>query len=116
MIEQNGLSAEVRFVNEGNVHESLSGELFLIRHYPQIEFEDGRVVRAREEQIASAPLDTSETPVLPGTERLLRFMMPVELEEGEYELAARVDYGGSEPAIARLRFDLEGGIAGGGIE
>lgn len=116
VIEQNGLSAEVRFVNEGNVHESLSGELFLIRHYPQIEFEDGRVVRAREEQIASAPLDTSETPVLPGTERLLRFMMPVELEEGEYELAARVDYGGSEPAIARLRFDLEGGIAGEGIE
>ena len=42
--------------------------------------------------------------------------MPVELEEGEYELAARVDYGGSEPAIARLRFDLEGGIAGEGIE
>lgn len=111
MIDEETLSADVRFVNEGNVHVALSGELFLIRRYPQIEFEDGRVVRAREEQIASVPLDASENPVLPATERLLRFMMPVELEEGEYELAVRVDYGGEEPAIARLQFSLEGGIA-----
>jgi hypothetical protein len=110
-IEEAGLSADVRFLNEGNVHMSLSGELFLIRRYPQIEAEDGQIIRAREEQVASVALDTSENPVLPQTQRLLRFMMPVELEDGEYELAVRVDYGGYEPAIARLRFRLEGGIA-----
>ena len=89
----------------------LSGELFLLRHYAHEEAEDAHIARAREEQVASVSLDTAENPVLPGTERLLRFMMPVELEEGEYELAVRIDYGGIEPAIARHRFNLEGGIA-----
>lgn len=109
--EGDTLSADVWFVNEGNVHVGLSGELFLLRHYAHEEAEDAHIARAREEQVASVSLDTAENPVLPGTERLLRFMMPVELEEGEYELAVRIDYGGIEPAIARHRFNLEGGIA-----
>lgn len=111
VIDYGTLSVDVLFVNEGNVHLSLSGELFLIRRYPQMEDEDARIAHVREEQIASVALDASQNPVLPGAERLLRFMLPAELEDGEYELAARVDYGGDEPAIARLRFVIEGGVA-----
>lgn len=114
-VEPGALSADAWFTNEGNVHVNIDGELFLFGIYPEEETEGGLLARSRQEQVASAPIDGSTNPVLPGTGRLLRSLIPAELEDGQYELAIRVDYGGDEPAIGRLQFRVEGGIVSGDI-
>jgi len=92
------LSAAVMFRNDGTVHAPAQVEVLLSRRWPEVVEEDGRVIPARVEPVGSLALPPSDYPVLPGTVRLFPFLVPVELEPGEYQLAVRVDYGGDAPA------------------
>ena len=103
-----GLAVDALFVNEGAAAVRTDVELVMNRMHPQVEGEEGRIIPARAETIASVELPTSENPVLPGTERLFSFMIPSGLEIGEYEFAIRVDYGGEGPAIGRLAITVGG--------
>jgi archaellum component FlaG (FlaF/FlaG flagellin family) len=103
------LNIDLIFTNEGTFHVNAAIELILNRIYPQVEAEGGLIIPGYTEKIASVEVPTSENPILPGTERALSFMIPAGLEEGQYELAVRIDYGGDEPAIERLKFNVEGG-------
>jgi len=52
---------------------------------------------------------SGENPILPGTKRIFSFMVPMSLEPGEYEILARVDYGGDEPSVVKTKFTVVGG-------
>lgn len=102
------LTAVVAFANEGTIHVPAQVEVLLTRFIPETYEEDGRVIPARTEPMGSVILPPGDYPILPGTARLFPLMIPVELEPGEYQFAARVAYGGSEPAIDQIRFQIEG--------
>lgn len=101
------LSAAVMFRNDGTVHAPAQVEVLLSRRWPEVVEEDGRVIPARVEPVGSLALPPSDYPVLPGTVRLFPFLVPVELEPGEYQLAVRVDYGGDAPAVDQVSFHVE---------
>ncbi len=103
------LNIDLIFTNEGTFHLNTSVELILNRIYPQVEEEGGLIIPGRTERLASVKVPTSENPVLPGAERAFNFMVPTNLEEGQYELAVRIDYGGDEPTIAKLGLNIERG-------
>lgn len=101
------LSAAALFRNEGTVHTPAQVEILLARRWPEMYEEGGRVIPARIEPVGSLALPAGESPVLPQTVRLFPFMIPVELEPGEYQLAVRVDYGGPAPAVDQVWFQVE---------
>lgn len=105
------LNATVAFRNDGTVHVPTQMEVILLRQFPEIVDEDGRVIPARTEAVGSVTVPSGEYPVLPGDVRLFPLMIPAELEPGEYLLAVRVDYGGEEPAIGQLQFQVEGSVS-----
>lgn len=107
---EEGLVVDALFTNEGSAAVTAAVEVVMNRLYSQIIQENGQIIPARTETIATLALPTSESPILPGAQRLFSFMIPNGLEVGEYELLLRVDYGGDEPAITRL------GITVGGVE
>ncbi|HOB22709.1 MAG: hypothetical protein GX766_10670 [Firmicutes bacterium] len=51
----------------------------------------------------------SSNPVLPGTQRFFPFMVPARLEDGEYKLTVRIDYGAEEPLFLEHLFSVKEG-------
>src|SRR5690606_22428849 len=82
-------------------------EVILLRRFPEMVEEDGRVIPARTEPVGSLVLPAEGYPVLPGDIRLFPLMIPVNLEPGEYQLAVRIDYGGDAPAVAQVQLQVE---------
>ncbi len=107
--KEDAIMVDLFFQNTGNTHLDTSVEIVLNRHFPQEEGEDGLIIGARTERVESVEIPSGENPVLPGKERLFTFFIPSALEVGKYEILARVDYGGEEPAITRIPFVIEGG-------
>lgn len=105
-----GLTVDTLLSNIGAAAIIPRVELVLNQIHPQQEAEEGRIIAGRTETMAAVNLPLGANPVLPGTERLFSFMLPTDLEQGEYQVIIRVDYGGKEPAIGRL------GISIGGME
>lgn len=105
--DDQSLTATVVFHNEGTMHASAQVEVLLSRRWPEVYEEDGRVIPARIEPVGTLTLPPENYPVLPGTIRRFPFLVPVQLEPGEYQLAVRVDYGGDEPAIDQVWFHVE---------
>lgn len=105
--ENDSLNATIAFRNEGTVHVPAQVEVILLRRFPEMVEEDGRVIPARTEPVGSLVLPAEGYPVLPGDIRLFPLMIPVNLEPGEYQLAVRIDYGGDAPAVAQVQFQVE---------
>jgi len=107
-ISKDAVSFDIMFMNEGNIHLKPDIQVALVRHYPQVE-ENGIVKAPRDEIIANANKSGADNnPVLPKTERIYGILFPIVLEEGNYEVLVRADFGGAEPLIARQSFKVGG--------
>ena len=107
-ISKDAVSFDIMFMNEGNIHLKPDIQVALVRHYPQVE-ENGIVKAPRDEIIANANKSGADNnPVLPKTERIYGILFPIVLEEGNYEILVRADFGGAEPLIARQSFKVGG--------
>lgn len=109
-ILENGLSVDIIFKNEGNIHLKPDLQVALVRHYPQTE-ENGVVKPPRDEIIANASKSGADNnPVLPNTLRIYGILFPIVLEEGDYEILVRADFGGEAPIVARQSFKVGGKV------
>ncbi|MCD6103515.1 MAG: hypothetical protein J7J68_06080 [Thermotogaceae bacterium] len=107
-VHESGVDVDFLLNNEGTIHIQPTLTVALDRYYPQEEKEGGIIIAPRTERLTTATYDI-ENPILPGTEREIGLTLPLVLESGEYEILVRCDYGGSEPAVLRYRFKVEGG-------
>ena len=108
-ISKNSVGMDFLFLNEGTIHLNTKVEVVLNRLHPQVILEDGRIIPPKTEKLTVATL-SGENPILPGTKRIFSFMVPISLEPGEYEILARVDYGGDEPSVVKTKFTVVGGV------
>lgn len=107
---ENGVSFDIIFKNEGNIHLKPDLQVALVRHYPQTE-ENGIVKPPRDEVIANASKSGADNnPVLPNTFRIYGILFPIVLEEGDYEILVRADFGGEAPIVARQSFKIGGNV------
>jgi len=107
-VQKNSIGMDFLFLNEGTIHLNAKVEVVLNRLHPQVILEDGRIIPPKTEKLTVATL-SGENPILPGTKRIFSFMIPMSLEPGEYEILARVDYGGDEPSVVKTKFTVVGG-------
>jgi len=107
-VQKNSVGMDFLFLNEGTIHLNAKVEVVLNRLHPQVILEDGRIIPPKTEKLTVATL-SGENPILPGTKRIFSFMVPMSLEPGEYEILARVDYGGDEPSVVKTKFTVVGG-------
>ncbi|ABV34438.1 MULTISPECIES: hypothetical protein [Pseudothermotoga] len=103
-----GLNVDVLIKNDGNYHIIPSIIVGLEKVIPQQEEESGIILPESTERLVSASY-SGEVPILPGAERIYGVMLPIQMQPGEYEVVARIDFGDSQPIILRKRIRLEGG-------
>lgn len=110
-IEDIGGALNVDYIlkNEGNIHVNSSYEVALSKLIEQVILDTGQIIPAKSEQIARMSIPPDSFPVLPGAERMLSIMVPAELEQGDYELLLRMDYGSDEPLVVRTKLKIGGG-------
>jgi len=107
-ILEDAVSFDIIFSNDGNIHLKPDFQVVLVRHYPQVE-ENGIVKAAYDKVIANASKSGADNnPVLPKSERIFSILFPVILEEGNYEILVRANYGGAEPIVVRQPFKVGG--------
>ncbi|MDK2923576.1 MAG: hypothetical protein PWQ90_1017 [Pseudothermotoga sp.] len=104
---EKGLEVDMIVNNEGNVHVLPSITVGLERVIPQRE-ENGIIYPESSERIVSASY-TGDNPILPGTQRLFKLGLDVDLEKAEYMLIARLDAKDVEQVTIKQRIRIERG-------
>jgi len=107
-LTESGLEIDLIVKNDGTVHLLPSITIGVERRIPPKEEESGIILPATTQRLATASY-TEETPILPGTERFFGVAMPIQLEPGEYDIVARIDFGTNEPILLRGTIKIEGG-------
>lgn len=107
-LTENGLDIDLIIRNDGTIHLLPSITIGVEKRIPPKEEPSGIILPATTQRLASASY-TEETPVLPKTERLFGVTMPIKLEPGEYDIVARIDFGGVEPLLIKRTIKIEGG-------
>nr|WP_296905730.1 DUF916 domain-containing protein [Thermotoga sp.] len=105
-IKEDGIYADIVFENTGNYHLVPKVTFGLNKITPQQVTDEGLIIPEKVESLIHEEI-TSTNPVLPGTKRIFSIFIPTTLEEGEYELLARCDYG-SSPIVLKKSFHIEG--------
>ncbi|PLV56391.1 DUF916 domain-containing protein [Thermotoga sp. SG1] len=105
-IKEDGIYADIVFENTGNYHLMPTVTFGLNRITPQQVTDEGLIIPEKVESLIQEEI-SSTAPVLPRTKRIFSVFIPVILEEGEYELLARCDYGRS-PIVLKKSFHIEG--------
>ncbi|MEJ5229513.1 MAG: hypothetical protein WHT65_05885 [Pseudothermotoga sp.] len=107
-LTESGLEIDLMVKNDGTVHLLPSITIGVEKRIPPKEEESGIILPATTQRLATASY-TEETPILPGTERFFGVAMPIQLEPGEYDIVARIDFGANEPILLRGTIKIEGG-------
>jgi P pilus assembly chaperone PapD len=105
-VKEDGIYADIVFENTGNYHLLPKITFGLNRITPQQVTDEGLIIPEKVESLIQEEI-SSTNPVLPGTKRIFSIFIPVVLEEGQYELLARCDYG-KAPIVLRKSFQMEG--------
>lgn len=105
-VKEDGVYADIIFENTGNYHLLPKITFGLNRITPQQVTDEGLIIPEKVESLIQEEI-SSTNPVLPGTKRIFSIFIPVVLEEGQYELLARCDYG-KAPIVLRKSFQMEG--------
>jgi len=108
-IQNNNLDMELIVENKGSIHINPEIEIKLNKLIPQKIETDGTIIGAHSEEIISHKFSKYENPILPDQQRIFQSIFPISLEEGEYELLIRADYGAEEAYINRTKFKIKGG-------
>ncbi len=103
-----GLNVDLLVRNEGNYHVIPSITVGLEKVIPQREEENGVIFPESTQRLVSASY-SGEIPILPGEERIYGVMLPAQIQPGEYEVVARIDFKDGQPITLRKRIKLEGG-------
>lgn len=104
---EQGLEVDLLVTNEGNVHVLPSIVLGLEKILSQRE-ENGVILPESTERIMSASYK-EENPILPGTQRLFRVVLEVDLKNGDYDLIARLDSEKGQQVVSKQRIRIERG-------
>lgn len=105
---EDGLEIDLMVKNEGTIHLLPTITIGIEKRIPPKEDPSGIIFPATTQRLASASY-TEETSILPKTERFFGVVIPIKLEPGEYDIVARIDFGGSEPKLIRSVIKIEGG-------
>lgn len=108
-LTEDAVSIDTLFVNRGNIHVFADVELALFRYHHEQVSETGILTPPREELLGSSIIKSEKSPVLPGEERVFRFLIPERLDSGYYIIRIRADHDGDEPALNVFRFIIQGG-------
>nr|WP_238374297.1 DUF916 domain-containing protein [Thermotoga petrophila] len=105
-VKEDGVYADIIFENTGNYHLLPKITFGLNRITPQQVTDEGLIIPEKVESLIQEEI-SSTNPVLPGTKRIFSIFIPIVLEESQYELLARCDYG-KTPIVLRKSFQMEG--------